>query len=453
MSKQRLSRRLLWLASGLAVVLAAVAVPVVARDSDSDGQITAVFANAGSLIEGNVVKAHGVQVGTVSGISLQANQARVAIQLETPVRLHRDARAAIRPVTLLGERYIALDPGSPASPVMDPPVVGARQTSSSVDVDEVLNTVDDPTGTALAAMITSLGEGSRGQGRQIADTIKALRPAMTQAGALAGTLNQQNDLLNSLIEKVSPVADSLAADRGKRLDRLVGSTTTALNAAASQRKAINSTLARLPATLNKAERTLGKLSGVATSGTSVLRSARPVTDNLTDITGELKRLADAADPALAGLRPVLDRAEKLLDQAGPLVSALRPAGPKLEGVAESARPIMKVLDSRLRDALDFIKFWALSTNGYDGISHYFRGALVATPDALAQAGTDLVPGGSSLLPGLGAKPPPPPAGAAGPPTTEDESGSTPPAETKPGQGTGLTKQQEQGLIGQLLGGR
>lgn len=425
----------------VAAVLAAFSTIVVVNQEDKDVTVTAYFNDASPLVPGNVVKASGVDVGKITDLAVHDGKARVEMKVDPAVLpLHQDARAIIQPVSLLGERHIELKRGSSESPSLgEHPVISADRTERSVDLGDVLNSVDDPTGTALAAMVTTLGEGTRGRGADIAAAVKALRPSLGRTHALARTLNQQNGLLTHLLDNVQPVAGAIAADGGRRLDRLVGSAETTLSAVADRRQALKSALHDLPSTLTTAQRTLGRLAGVADSGATTLKSLRPVTGNLKNISSEVRRLADAMQPALASARPVLRRGQALLDEAGPLARALQPAGPYLRGVAGSARPLVEGLDARFRDILDFVKFWAMSTNGYDGISHYFRGHVVDTPQDVAQIPGVPMPTKKPALPKLGA--------AAGGLLKPVLPGS------QPGNATGLTPQQENSLVGQLLGGQ
>jgi phospholipid/cholesterol/gamma-HCH transport system substrate-binding protein len=420
---------------------------VTAQGTPPEQLVYAEFADASPLITGNTVKVSGVKVGEVRSISVREGKALVAMRITeaSVLPLYEDASARIRPVSLLGERYVDLDRGSPPAPVRPPDrPIPAGQTGSAVDLQDVLDMMDQPTGTALAAMVTTLGEGVHGEGQNIDAAIQALAPALHRTDQLVGILNEQNELLTSLIDRVDPVAGALAADGGANLDRLLDSADLLLRTTAANRTALDASLQQLPSTLTDARRTLAQVAGVAEATTPALESVRPVTDDLTEISVELQRFADATDPALASLEPVLAEAERMLDEAAPLVRALRPAGPDLGAVAASARPVVEQLSDNLDGVLDFIRFWAMTTNGYDGLSHYFRAYVVITPNSL----TGPVPGAAELhepLPDSVELPPLPQGGGLpGPPVLGQPESENP---------TGLTPEQEQGLVGQLLGGR
>lgn len=422
----------------------AVAGALTAAGTVPEQLLYAEFADASPLISGNTVKVSGVKVGEVRSISVREGKALVAMRITeaSVLPLHEDASARIRPVSLLGERYVDLDRGSPASPVRPPQEpIPADRTGTSVDLQDVLDMMDDPTGTALAAMVTTLGEGVQGEGGNIDEAIGALAPALQRTDDLVGILDEQNALLTSLIDRTDPVAGALAADGGANLDRLLDSADLLLRTTTANRTALDASLQQLPATLAEARRTLAQVAGVAEATTPTLGSIRPVTDDLTEISVELQRFADATDPALASLDPVLAEAQRMLDEAAPVVRALRPAGGDLGAVAASARPVVEQLTDNLDGVLDFIRFWAMTTNGYDGLSHYFRAFVVITPNSL----TGPVPGAAELLEPLPdhVALPALPGGAPAPPVLGDPGSDNP---------TGLTAEQEQGLVGQLLGG-
>jgi phospholipid/cholesterol/gamma-HCH transport system substrate-binding protein len=435
-------------------LLAAAAVAgtgfAVADSGSNTIDLTAVFADASPLIPGNLIRLDGVQVGEIDSVSLQNGQAAVHMHLDPSVLpLHQDASAKIRPVTLLGERYIDLDRGSPTAPLMSAPrVITAQRTSRAVDLDEVFNSLDDPTSTALAALVTTLGQGVAGQGTTVDEAIKALAPAMQNTQQLGDILNQQNAVLGQLVDRAAPVAAAVAGKDGHNLDQAVDSGQRMLSAVAAQRQAMQDALAQLPATLRQAQHALSQVAGVAEAGTPTLAAARPVTDNLSQITNELNAFADSADPALASLPPVLDRAKALLDQAAPLVRDLQPGAAALPAVGSSAHRLVGDLTPALSTALDFVKYWAMSTNGRDALSNYFRAFVVTTPKSLLQIpGVGLGPAAPAAPPAPAPQPAAPsPQGAPALPILP---GPTP---SDPGSATGLDQTQEKSLLDQLLGG-
>jgi len=435
--------------AGAAMVISLV-VGMTAGGSTDDNTLVAYVTDASPLEPGSTVRAAGVKVGTVSGISLEGGVARVELDVQDGVLpLHEDSSVRIVPVNLLGEHYVEIDPGSPTAPYMESNVLSTERTDSTVTLQEVINIFDDPTATATAALVTTLGEGLDGTGQEAAAAMKALAPSMQRTGQLGRLLSQQNQSLKRLVEQAEPIAAAVADKEGTTLDRLVASSEQTLSTLAANRRAFDATLAELPATLVTARTTLRELAGVADETTPTLRSLRPITGDLAEITGELHRFADAADPALASLPPVLDRADALLEQAGPVVERLEQAGPGLRGTASSARPLgEELLNAHLGDLMDFVRKWSLSTNSRDALSHYFRGVVHVTPKTLQDLAETLLPAAA------GDKADAAPVDDVTKPLLGDVTESLPLPDgpvSGSDSATGLTQHQEQSMLGQLLG--
>ncbi|WP_433503183.1 MlaD family protein [Pseudonocardia halophobica] len=441
-----------------AVALALVALSGTAAASapdDSVARYTAIFTDASPLLVGNDVRLAGIKVGEIADMQVADGHARLTLDLDRSVLpLHTDTRLTVRPVSLLGERFIDLDRGTAAAPVMaEGTEVPVTQTGRSTDLDEVLDAVDDPTGQALAAMVGTLGDGLEGQGADVDAAIKALRPAMTNTAELADVLNEQNDTLNSLVDSLEPVASSLAADQGRSLDRLVDSAHGLLGTAAQREQGLRDSIQEMPGTFASARSTLAELTGAAHEATPTLQSLRPTTDNLAEVSRELIAFADSADPALASLEPVLHHGRELLDAARPVAADLRAQGPDTVKLANGAEPLVRDLTDNRINVMEFLKRWALTTNSKDGLSHYFRAYLSVTPQSV----TASIPGEGGNA-GIGGVVPPITTEPGGQPVQTNNGNPdgllTPPsADPAPDAGvTGLTREQEGGALGFLIGG-
>jgi phospholipid/cholesterol/gamma-HCH transport system substrate-binding protein len=424
-------------------------------DGDEEVELVAVFSDASPLVAGNVVKASGVDVGKITDVALRDGKAHVTMRIDPRVLpLHQDATATITTQDLLGERFVLLKRGTPESPAMGSSMtIPVEHTSRVVDLQDVLDSVDTPTSVALAALLTDTGEGLRGEGKQADKAIAALAPAMRQAKDLTAILDDQNALLTRLIDNAQPVASALASNHGAQLDELVDSTTRSLEVVASERAALRTALAQLPQTITSSRAALAQLSGAAEPARRTLAALRPVTDDLGDISGELKRFSDAADPALGSLPPVLRRADKLLAQAGPVVKALRPAARDLVPTSAAAAQLMtqSLSGKSLTDLLEFVKGWSMATSDYDAISHYFKAMVPLSPNALGDDAAALVPIlPDDILHGL-------PMPTAPQLPNDGKPGSSVPLPS-PGSAddglssTGLSQQQESSLVEQLIGG-
>lgn len=444
--------------------VAAAAAGIAGEGRNAGMTVVAQFDDVSPVIVGNEVKVSGVQVGEVTSMSVQGGKANVALSLRPEaLPVHDDASVKVRPISLLGERFLELKRGSPQAPALRPgAIIPATRTDQNTDLDEVLNTVDDPTGQSLAALVTMLGQGAQGNGANADATIRALASSMNKTDQLALILSEQNGVLNNVVDKVDPVARSLARDDGRTLDGLVGSAHDLLGSTSTNSEALRQSLGTLPGTLETARTTLAQLTGTAQATTPVLESVRPTTDDLDAISTELKQFSDSADPALASAQPVLGKAQDLLDEARPVAADLRTAGPDLRSVAGSGEPIVRDLTGNLGNVLGFVRNWALANNGSDGVSHYLRVMLNVNADVAtgvlpgAPAPPGAVPEPGAAPPGLPHLPSPPSLpklpGIQGP----LPGGLLSPEPAPDGQGggvTGLDQQQESGALRFLIGGQ
>jgi phospholipid/cholesterol/gamma-HCH transport system substrate-binding protein len=411
--------------------------------------VIAEFRDASPMLVGNDVKLHGVTVGSVAGMSEENGIAKVALELgPEALPLHTDARATVRPVSLLGERYMDLDTGTTSAPLLQSGgVIPVSQTGQNTDLDEVLNVFDDRTGQSLAAFVAVLGEGVQGNGANLDAAVKALTPAMTQTDQFVKVLQSQNATLSSLVDNLQPVAQSLAQDNGRTMDSLVGSTTSLLNTTSTNVQALDATLQELPSSLAATRKTLGNLADTADDTTPLLRSIRPTTDNLKDISDELVHFSHSADPALDKLVPVLNKGTELLKDARELTEHLKAAGPDMAETSKGLRPIVEQLDGNIDNVLNFIRYWALTTNGRDGLSHYFRAHLNVEPTAV----TGNIPGGPGNA-NLGGRDPAPDSGQPVNNGPNLPTGLLAPDDSGEGSATGLNEKQESGALGFMLGG-
>jgi phospholipid/cholesterol/gamma-HCH transport system substrate-binding protein len=397
--------------------------------------VIAEFRDASPMLTGNDVKLHGVKVGEVAAMSEENGIAKVALDLgPEALPIHTDARATVRPVSLLGERYMELDTGTPNAPLLRTGgVIPVSQTGQNTDLDEVLNVFDDKTGQSLAAFVAVLGEGMRGNGADIDAAMKALAPAMTQTDQFVKVLQQQNATLNSLVDNLDPVARSLAQDDGKTLDSLVSSTTSLLQTTSTNVQALDATLAELPGSLAAARGTLGHLADTADDTTPLLKDIRPTTDHLKEISDELIYFSESANPAFDKLAPVLDKGTDFLRSAKPVAEQLRQAGPDIVKLSKAMNPIVNELANNVDNVMNFIRFWALTTNGKDGLSHYFRGSFTLSPESA----TGNLPSGGGHL---GVQP------------KRGRGGLLSQNRAPDGSVTGLNETQEREALGFLLGG-
>ncbi|MDG2167117.1 MAG: outer membrane lipid asymmetry maintenance protein MlaD [Opitutales bacterium] len=101
--------------------------------------LSARFLNAGGLNEGSSVQIAGVKVGTVGSITLNKEQmvAMVEIKLPTDLVLDDDTIASIKSTGLIGDKFLALNPGGSGIPLEAGEVI--VDTESAVDIEDLIS--------------------------------------------------------------------------------------------------------------------------------------------------------------------------------------------------------------------------------------------------------------------------------------------------------------------------
>ena len=101
-------------------------------------RISARFGDASGISLGSDVRIGGVKVGIVSDLGLDSKtyEAVATLQVQPQTRIPEDSSAAIVSAGLLGEKYIAITPGSDDKMLADGSKV--QFTQSSVNLEELI---------------------------------------------------------------------------------------------------------------------------------------------------------------------------------------------------------------------------------------------------------------------------------------------------------------------------
>jgi phospholipid/cholesterol/gamma-HCH transport system substrate-binding protein len=183
-------------------------------DFAGDYALSGMFPRAGEgLPAGSAVVFRGVQVGRVSTISLDENQAKVRVLIEPSFQVPADATATIEPVNLFGAEQVSISTpqdNSDAGPYLAPGSTFSHTVSSDELGDlfaaatPLLNDIDTNN---LSTLLGELSQASQGEGPKIAASIDA---GTQLAGLLDQTLNAQILALDSFAKFTQAIAPAAA---------------------------------------------------------------------------------------------------------------------------------------------------------------------------------------------------------------------------------------------------
>jgi phospholipid/cholesterol/gamma-HCH transport system substrate-binding protein len=272
---------------------------------------TAYFTEAAGLAPGNTVRIAGVTVGTVTGVSLDGGQVKVTFDVSN-AWVGDESTVAIGIETLLGEKYLAVDPLGPAA--QDPSAtIPASRTTSPYDVTQALQQA----GAVFQQVNTaSVAQALEDISAAFANTPPAVHQALTGLAGLSQVIASQDSQLASLLQGTSRLSGTVASEDSEfralindgnlllaelvQQHQAIGSLLTGTEALSAQLK----TLVRNDnATLGPALGNLDKVTTVLERNQANLQAALQLIGPYTRLTGNLLGNGPWFDAYLCGLVP------------------------------------------------------------------------------------------------------------------------------------------------------
>jgi phospholipid/cholesterol/gamma-HCH transport system substrate-binding protein len=244
---------------------------------------TADFTESGGLVAGNEVRIAGVKVGTVSGVELAGNHVRVVFKVRD-AWIGDASTAAIKIKTLLGDKYLSIDPLGPneQNPARDIP---PNRTVAPYDVQEALGSLASTVGQVDTKQLAQSFEAISGT---FADTPPQLHAALTGLASLSETIASRDNELTSLLANTKKVTGVLADDDSQF--QLLLSDGNKLLAELQQRRDVIGSL------LTGTQALSTQLSGLVADDNAQLRT---MLAELDQVTGVLQRNEGSLNKALA----------------------------------------------------------------------------------------------------------------------------------------------------------
>jgi len=239
----------------------------------------AVFAEAGGLRPGDEVRVAGVRVGEVTDVQLQGKQVLVTFQAKD-VDLPDATTAAIKVKTMLGQKYLALDP------------LGSGEQKGPIPLDRT--TVPYDVNAAVSDFASTLGEIDTGQLEEsfralsaaFADTPESVQKMVSGLTDLSRTISSRDDDLAELLNASKGVSGTLAA-RNDELASLINDGSDLLGELQRRRDAVHAFWA--------GSRELGlQLQGLVKDNEKALAPALEKLDRVTEILNNNQKNLDEA---------------------------------------------------------------------------------------------------------------------------------------------------------------
>lgn len=173
------------------------------------------FTEAAGLRSGNEVRVAGVKVGSVSDVGLEGDHVSVSFRVDD-AWIGDNSTAAIKIKTLLGQKYLSLDPQGSRELASSQPIP-VQRTMAPYDVIEAFsglsNTVGKVDTEQLAQSFHTISD-------TFADTPEQVRGAVNGLSALSQTISSRDQQLQQLLKSTNGVSKTVA-DRNADFEKLL----------------------------------------------------------------------------------------------------------------------------------------------------------------------------------------------------------------------------------------
>jgi phospholipid/cholesterol/gamma-HCH transport system substrate-binding protein len=165
---------------------------------------TAEFLQAASLRTGNPITVAGIPVGTVTSMKLAGDHVEAGLKIRDDIVLGKDSKAVIKVATILGSRYLAVEPDGPGW--LPSGTFDLAHTEVPYDLQAALK---DATTTFEQVDSDRFAQSLTLRGKQLKNMPAVLPQAMANIDSLSSIIAQRRDQLGELLRSTEQVTNTL----------------------------------------------------------------------------------------------------------------------------------------------------------------------------------------------------------------------------------------------------
>lgn len=346
--------------------------------------------NAANIVPGNEVRVGGTRIGIVEAAEPKRYPnglitARLNLKLDQGTeKLPDDTTVLIRARSLLGLKYVQLTPGDSDKDLeWGSSIPLAQSTPDPVEIDQLLNTFDDPTALGIQETVVAFGDAFAGRGSVIGQLIDDAGPLSDNIVPVAKILADEQNGLVPFLSALSRFTGELAA-AGDATGGLFRGLDQTLGAIARADQALDQTLAVAPDALQSTASSLAATRSAITPHIAFAKTLRPAINNTADGAGDLAAATKAGVRGLADVPRTAQLFDSVLDQLDRVGNSSVVAR-GLDGVtqlASSGQPLFESL-SRAQTVCSypsqFFANLASTTSDGDSFGSWVRVSPVLSP--------------------------------------------------------------------------
>lgn len=354
-------------------------------------RVSMVLPDVDNLVFQSDVRMAGVRVGKIEELKVTGREARVTMELDDDVvPLHEGATVTVSAKTLIEETFLAVVDGKGAE-IPNGATLPDNAGTTSVQLNDVLTSLDRPTRTQLRSMVQSSGLVTDGTREEVDDLLTGLGAlGRDGSGALEAAANQSQDLAE-LTRNLAAVMRALDQRQGQIVQ--LSEDSDAITASmAAEKKNIEELMRELPPFMKSArgatedlERLAEPLDGVADNLDDAAPDLTAALEELPGTTKELRLL-------VPDLQRVVDRAPATFARTPKFVDSARPVVKSLSVVLQDFNPMLDYMKPYGHDMAGQFRNVSLAVGATDTKGHILRVRTVFTGHSLNSPIKALLPG-------------------------------------------------------------
>ena len=302
------------------------------------------------------VRSSGVPIGKIKSLEQapRGNKTLVTVELQQKYApLDADARVIQRQKTILGEKYLELVRGKPGGKsIPEDGRLPDAAVEDTVELDEVLDILDDPTRDFFRAWQQDTGAAVRGRGIDLNDSFGNLPRFVAGGQDVLEVLHSHDRAVSRLVRNTGVVFGALT-ERENQLRALIANTDQAFTATASQKEALAETFRIFPTFLDESKATMIDLEGFSRETRPLIRDLRPALRDLGPTLRDVRRLAPHLAEFYRDLDPLITVSKRGLPALRQVLRGADPLLAQLQPFLEELNPILEWLEYHQHTTADF----------------------------------------------------------------------------------------------------
>lgn len=248
----------------------------------------AAFTEAGGIKKDDDVRIAGVKVGKVTGVDLEGSHVRVDFKITEPAAFGPQTGASVRMKTVLGQKYLALDPKG----------AGQMKTDTEIPLDRTVSSYDvvdaftDLATTSERIDTDQLARSLNVMADEFKDSPEHVKDALDGLGRLSRTVASRDAELKTLLAHANSVSKTVA-DRNASTATLIKDADLLMAELNARREAIHTLFTNTSALAQQ-------LTGLVRDNRAQLK---PALDQLNQVLAVLQKHEKDLDRTIAMMAP------------------------------------------------------------------------------------------------------------------------------------------------------